>query len=338
MRALAAEPEERFESCGALVRAFEAALEPGLRVEDDADLILPETVFDGPPLVAAAPPLSPPPPPPVEPPERVEPTPQPFDWVETPSTPFEWVETPPAAPEVAPAREGPAAPPAAPAPSAEPPAPPVDAGPVVAPPGRERRRHVATAVIVVLTLLAGVGGYFASNANRGDDSGSSTGAQARADAAPVTRSLRSIAARDLPDFRCTVTPGPAGGTVAETAACTPKKAGTPPIRRVTLTRLSTKRALDQLYADTRAFTEDPAARRPGDCRPNRPWHGSGRWFAGGAGTAAAGRMFCATVGGRAAAQPRIVWTVNAPLVMAEAFAPRSADLGAWWQRTRNLGG
>jgi hypothetical protein len=195
-------------------------------------------------------------------------------------------------------------------------------------------------VIAVLTLLAAVGGYFASNANRGDEGGSSTGSAARADGAAAGPTLRTIAARDLADFKCEVTPGPAGGTVAETAACSPKKAGTPPVRRVTLTRLTNRRALDRLYADNRALTEDPAARRPGDCRPWGAWHGTGRWFTDRSHSAVGGRMFCATLpgGDGIKPEPRIVWTVDRSLVLAEAFAAHSADLGAWWRSARNLNG
>ncbi|MGZ4276915.1 MAG: serine/threonine-protein kinase [Solirubrobacteraceae bacterium] len=309
LRAVAAEADARFESCSALVGAFEAALEPGERIER-ADLMLAPTVVDGQPLEAAAPPAMAPAAPP-----------------------------PPAA---APPAEPPASPAKPPASTVEPPPPSVDDGPAVEPPPRERRRHVATAVIVVLTLLAGVAGYAASTASRGGGgSGSPAGATARAAAAPAGPNLRAIIARDLPDFTCKVNPGPAGGSVAETAACAPTKAGTPPIRRVALTRLTTRTALNRRYADTRARSGDPAARRPGDCRPNHPWAGSGRWFDNRARTvAAAGSMFCTTAraGSGAGPQPRIVWTVGASRVLAEASAPRSADLGAWWQRTRNLDG
>jgi hypothetical protein len=328
LRAIAAEPGERFESCGDLVRAFEAALEPGTRVED-AELMLPETVFDGPSLVAAAPAT----------PAPVEPAPPPFEWVEPAPPPFEWVDTPRAAPDVAAAAVEAPQPPAEPEQPAEPPSRIVDEGPAREPASR-RRRHVAAAVIGVLTLLAAVGGYFAATANRGSDGGSSAGTAARADAAPAGPDLRTIATRDLADFKCDVTPGPAGGTVAETAVCSPKKAGRPPVRRVVLTRLTTRRALDQQYADNRALIEDPAARRPGECRPTGPWHGTGRWFTDRSRTTVGGRMFCATLagGGGIKPEPRIDWTVDRSLVLAEAFAARSADLGAWWRGARNLNG
>ena len=328
LRAIAAEPGERFESCGDLVRAFEAALEPGTRVED-AELMLPETVFDGPSLVAAAPAT----------PAPVEPAPPPFEWVEPAPPPFEWVDTPRAAPDVAAAAVEAPPPRAEPEQPAEPPSRIVDKGPAREPASR-RRRHVAAAVIGVLTLLAAVGGYFAATANRGSDGGSSAGTAARADAAPAGPDLRTIATRDLADFKCDVTPGPAGGTVAETAVCSPKKAGRPPVRRVVLTRLTTRRALDQQYADNRALIEDPAARRPGECRPTGPWHGTGRWFTDRSGTKVGGRMFCATLagGGGIKPEPRIDWTVDRSLVLAEAFAARSADLGAWWRGARNLNG
>jgi serine/threonine-protein kinase len=309
LRAIAAEPGDRFQSCGALVRAFEAALEPGLRVEDE-DLMLPPTVFDGAPVEIAAPAR----------PAASEPSAS----VEPPRPAFEWVDTPRAA-----------APEAAPAAPDVPVSPTVEGGPDAEPPARGRGRHVATAVIAVLALLAGVAGYLASSANRGRDGGSSAGATARAESASG-HGLRAMTARNLPDFTCKVTPGPAGGSVAETAACTPTKAGSPPIGRVRLTRLSTKRALERRYAHDRALGQDPAARRPGDCHPNRPWHGTGRWFKDVARSVAGGRMFCTTAGG-AGAQPRIVWTADGPLVLAEASAPRSADLGTWWRGARNLG-
>jgi hypothetical protein len=157
-------------------------------------------------------------------------------------------------------------------------------------------------------------------------------------AATGGRGLAAITARSLPDMRCRITPGRAGATIAETARCTPRKAGAPPIDRVELTRFTTKGAMDKAFVDARALSSDPTTRRRGACRADRPWGGHGRWFKDPRRTVAGGRMFCSTEApGGSVSGPRIAWTVNTPVVMAEAYAARSADLGRWWPGVRSLG-
>ncbi len=204
---------------------------------------------------------------------------------------------------------------------------------------RGPRIRLRTAVALGCALLAAVAGYAASTLIGGDadagPGGTPVGADADADAAVVGSALRAIVAKSLPELRCTVTRAPAGGPVLENAGCSPRKAGAPALRQVTLTLLPTKPALDALFDNARALTPGAAVRTPGDCRPDLPWGGFGRWFRGADLSQLGGRMFC-FIPSAAAREPRIVWTVEDSLVLAEASAADSSALGDWWIRRRHL--
>jgi hypothetical protein len=194
-------------------------------------------------------------------------------------------------------------------------------------------------VIAVCVVVAGVAGYIASTlvGGKGSPSGATAPAVAAAGggssqgAASAKGTLGAIAARNLPDLRCSITAAAAGGPTLEHATCTPIKAGSPAITRVALTSFADKAGLDRFYANALALVNDPAARRPADCRPDLAWGGRGRWFRDTDLTVPGGRMFCFTAG-----QPTIVWTVNGVLILAQAAASSSSELGAWWARERLL--
>jgi hypothetical protein len=140
-----------------------------------------------------------------------------------------------------------------------------------------------------------------------------------------------VAAKDLPDLRCTVTAGAAGAQVLEHASCIPADSGTPGVRTVALTRFATKEGLDQLYARAQTLVKDPASQRRAECRPDLPWGGRGRWFKDADLTVTGGRMTCFT-----GEQPTILWTVTDALVLGQATAASGRDLGTWWARERLL--
>jgi Protein kinase domain len=234
-----------------------------------------------------------------------------------------------AAPELA-SSPRPLPPPAPPAPPREPeraPAPPREAARPAAEPGRRGWRPSAAVVIAGCVLLAAVVGYVASSTLGGDEDGGGGPAEASAGTP-----LGAVLARSVPELRCAVRPASPGAGPLETAACVPRSAGAAPIDRLTVTRFSSREGLDRLYRAGRTLVPDPAAQRRGDCRPDLPWGGRGAWPLTADGTVDGGRMFCFTRAGR----PAIVWTVNDSLVLADATAANSSDLGAWWTRRRHL--
>ncbi|HEY3186550.1 MAG TPA: hypothetical protein VGJ70_03700, partial [Solirubrobacteraceae bacterium] len=164
---------------------------------------------------------------------------------------------------------------------------------------------------------------------RGSANGAAQLSPAAIRALAAKDALRGIAAKGLPEFRCAFTRAAPGGAVRENARCAPREPGASPIERLTLALFSTRRALDRRYERARVRAPDAAVRRGSDCRPDRPWGGHGSWFG--------GKMFCSVAGaGHPAGRPSIVWTVNDSLVLGEARARRSSDLGAWWLGRRHL--
>jgi hypothetical protein len=222
-----------------------------------------------------------------------------------------------------------------PAPSPPPPAAPPGAPPLPPEwPGGEtpdRRRFLRMAVLVGSFVAACVVGYFASTLVTGGGGGNSSSSPAVLPANATSGGLAAVAAKDLPDFRCAVTPAAASSAVIERATCNPTNAGATPVHLLTLTRFKNKAQMDSLYATAQALVKDPAARRRGDCRPDIAWGGRGRWFKDPDLTVPGGRMTCFTE-----AEPTIRWTVNDSLVFAEATARSSAALGTWWARERLL--
>jgi hypothetical protein len=169
-------------------------------------------------------------------------------------------------------------------------------------------------------------GYFVSTLG-GDEGGGTGGGGARPAGAAqqASGSLRAIAARSLPDLRCTVTPAPSGGRVRENAGCVPKTAGAPDIERVTLTLFSDREQLDSLYDRSRAVAGAAVTGAAAGCSP-------GPWYKDAARTKQGGRRFCST----GAPGARIVWTANDALVLADAGATSAPELESWWATRRNL--
>jgi serine/threonine-protein kinase len=223
-------------------------------------------------------------------------------------------------------------PPPVPEPGPSPPAaassspPPADTGPR---PARRRPGRKRAGAVAIATLLAAVAGYGASQLLGGDDGGAPETPQA-------TGPLAGIVRTGLPSFRCTVTDGPPGGTVVRRATCAPAQPGHPGIRRVTLTQLTSREALDKLFTDARALTPELAG-ATGGCGPGTAFGGSGRWFEDASGTSAGGRVFCYTPRRQGTeALPTVVWTVNDSTLLAEAAAPSSVELAHWWANRRHL--
>ena len=187
-----------------------------------------------------------------------------------------------------------------------------------------------TIPVIAGTLLAAVLGYAVSTLGGDDGGGGGTGggagdARSAGVAQAAAGNLKAIAARSLPDLRCTVTAAPAGGRVVENAACVPKAAGAPDIERVTLTLFSDREQLDRLYDRSRAVAGAAATGGAAGCSP-------GPWFKDAGRTQQGGRRFCST----GAPGARIVWTADDALVLADAGATSAPELERWWAGRRNL--
>jgi serine/threonine-protein kinase len=258
-----------------------------------------------------------------------EPAPEPTPAAPPPSEPAPApAAAAPPPPEPAAVRPPAPAPPPAPSAPSAPPVPQQSAQRAAAPAEPAARRWRPSRTVAVVAggfVLAAVVGYVASASLGGDDGGD--GGQATA-ATP----LGAIVARSVPELRCTVRPAAPGAGPLETAGCVPRSPSAAPIDRLSVTRFSSREGLDALYRTGRSLVPDPAARRRGDCSDGQPWGGRGAWPEAGSGAVDEGRMFCFTRSGR----PAIVWTVNDSLVLAEATAANSSDLGAWWARRRQL--
>ena len=350
LRAMEADPRQRFGTCGALMAAVGAALE-------EAPAGAAERTAASPPAPTAAPPPAPPrpeptasprepaatpPPPPPRPAEPAAPRWEPTIATREPSPPPRepTAASPPreptAAPPAPPPREPTAPPPREPTappprePTAAPPAPVPAASAAGAPPGAAPRRRsrlmTVTIPVIAATILAAGVGYGVSTLGGDDEGGGGDAATAGAGARPASSgSLREIAASGLPDLRCTVTSAPGGGGVVENAACVPKTAGTPPIERVTLTLFSNRQQLDSLYERSLAIAGDAARGGAAGCSP-------GPWFKDAAQSQPGGRRFCSS----GAPGARIVWTANDALVLADAGAASAQPLQSWWITRRNL--
>jgi serine/threonine-protein kinase len=281
LRALAADPSERFAGCGEVMAAFAAGVSRAVAEHGEAAASEPRAAAPEPRDTAPPPPAAAEPPASREPPARAREAPPP-----EPRRPSE-------------------------------------------PAARPRRRLPVsnrTAVALGLALVAAVIGFAVASQVGGDGEQRTT--QAGADAATASGgALQDIVSRGLPDLACTVRAAPPGGQVVENATCRPKGGGEP--ARLTLARFSSTAALDGLFDRARALTADAVVRRPGDCGPDGPWGGQGRW--------AGGRMFCSGASdGTGGTNPSVSWTVARSRVLAQATGTTSADLGAWWVSHRDL--
>jgi serine/threonine protein kinase len=333
LRAMEEEPRRRFATAGELTSAVALAL-------DDAGMPAAEHTL---PSAEMGPPAAVEPPPVQEPPARA-PSERPVRPVadrplvtepdrtldSAPVAQAERTVDPPFATEADPAPEPPLrAPSEPPRRESEVPPAPVTAEPPPAsdePPRSRRRLLTVTIPVVLCTIAAGVLGFIiASGGDNGSDDGATatTPGQAATPGTSAAEPLRAIADRRLSSMRCTVSDAGGGAEVAGTASCTPQGGGSGQPRRVSLTLLTTREALDDFFRRTRALAAGGTGGAGGAAGcPSGPWTSPG---------GGAGRVFCAGGG-----TPRVVWTVDDALVLADASGRRQGQLVTWWQQQRDL--